>query len=66
MRWRVVPKVKNPEEWNLFFAVKPVQIGDYKYTLCWLLRRAIYAYDDCGRNTGEFIRWEYDVPVVYY
>ncbi len=62
MRWRVVPKVKNPADWNLFFAIKPVRIRDHKYALCWLYRRAIYETDANGNKLEKIVDWEYTTP----
>lgn len=72
MKWRINPK--EPIDYtkpHLFFAWKPVVIGDYKYWLCFLYRQAKFHYD-VELKRQEFVikhtknyRWIYSEPIYY-
>lgn len=73
MKW---PAGKRPEvvltEWHKVFAWTPIQIDEYKYYLCWVMRRA--TVDDAEKqreNTYNSVwagkvSWEYALPIYYY
>jgi len=41
MKWRITKKpIPDYLDWHTWFAWKPVRIGDYKYWLCYVSRKA--------------------------
>ena len=63
MKWRITKKLKkNLAEWHPWFAWYPVQAGDYRYWLCYVVRRGSNL---TGDHLDGYINWEYDEGVKY-
>lgn len=71
MKWRVDKKPHDCTEWHLWFAWKPVQIGNYMYWLCLLYRRVKFTYVtprseyEKVLKSGKDFKWEYHEADYY-
>lgn len=64
MKWRIVKKPPvGVKEWHTVFLWKPIKQDDYKYWLCFILRRQLTFFNNNKHLPHSWHEWEYKEPV---
>ncbi len=69
MKWRAVPKPPfDYTQPHSHFVWKPIQIGDYYYWMCFVLRQAIVEEGQVPptKDTLKEYKWAYEEPSYCY